>query len=513
MNGGGVAVFDFDQDGWLDVFMTNGCRLPLSQDTGETPGKLFRNLKAMKFQDCSETSMLQQFGYCYGCAVADTNEDGFEDLYLTAYGGNQFWINNGDGTFSEVAASNNTLTWVWGSSAAFADLNGDQCLDLYVVNYLEESDENPHLCPEPASPDGFVGCSPAIFNGVPDSLFLSDGAGGYINASVEAGLKELPGKGLGVVICDYGGDKRPEIFVANDGEPNYLLTIETLASNDGQINRIRLHDCATSANIALNENGYAQASMGVAAADFNRDGALDIFLTHFFGDTNTFFLNRSAGSNLLFEDATRLSRLGPPSRSVLGFGVAAIDIDNNGWKDLLVANGHVDDREWLKSSQPYRMLPQVFQNMQDGTFREASGGAGRYFKKPTLGRGLAIGDLDRDGRQDAVVSHQLAPSVILKNEAECCASITLRLIGKSSTRTPFGLKVRVLGTAPHAFEQMTAGAGFQSASSNEFHISGIQGEAAELEITWPDGSIDILQLRLGGMYCIREDKNATRYPE
>ena len=509
VNGGGVAVFDFDHDGWLDVFMSNGCRLPLSQDTRETPGKIFRNLKAMKFQDCSEASMLKQFGYCYGCAVADANEDGFEDLYLTAYGGNQFWINNGDGTLSEVAASNGTLTGVWGSSAAFADLNGDQCQDLYVANYLEESDENPRLCPEPGSPDGYVGCSPAIFNGVPDTLFLSDGAGGYINASIEAGLNELPGKGLGVVIGDFGGDYRPEIYVANDGEPNYLLTIEPAALIDGRINGIRLHDYATSANAALNEQGYAQASMGVAAADFNRDGAMDIFLTHFFGDTNTLYLNRSAGNNLLFEDATRLSRLGPPSRSVLGFGVASIDIDNNGWTDLLVANGHVDDRTWVKASQPYRMLPQVFENMQDDTFREVTDGAGSYFKKPTLGRGLAIGDLDRDGRRDAVISHQLVPSVILQNETSCGDSVTLRLIGTSSSRTPLGAKIRVLGSRLQTKEQLIGGGSFQAASTNEIHLGGIPAAALNLEITWPNEFVENVEIPGKGGWIIRERGNTT----
>lgn len=509
VNGGGVAVFDFDHDGWLDVFMSNGCRLPLSQDTRETPGKLFRNLKAMKFLDCSEASMLQQFGYCYGCAAADANEDGFEDLYLTAYGGNQFWVNNGDGSFSEVSADNGTLTGVWGSSAAFADLNGDQCLDLYVVNYLDESDENPHLCPEPASPDGYAGCSPAIFSGVSDTLFLSDGAGGYVNASKEAGLAELPGKGLGLVIGDLGGDSRPEIYVANDGEPNFLLTIEPAALIAGRINGIRLHDVATSANAALNEHGYAQASMGVAAADFDRNGAMDVFLTHFYGDTNTLYLNRSTGNSLLFEDATRLSRLGPPSRSVLGFGVASIDIDNNGWTDLIVANGHVDDRTWVKASQPYRMLPQVFENIQDGTFREVSEGAGSYFTEPTLGRGLAIGDLDRDGRMDAVVSHQLAPSVILRNETECRNSVTLRLIG-SSMRSPIGAKVQIINSEQSLTEQIVGGGSFQSASANEVCLGTVSQTSTKIRIDWVKGDSAVIEISSNGVWCIDQKLGLNR---
>ena len=297
--------------------------------------------------------------------------------------------------------------------------------------------------------------------------------------------------------------------MANDGEPNYLLTVERAGLLEGNIQGIRLHDQAITSNVALNEQGYAQASMGVAAADFDRNGALDIFLTHFFGDTNTLYLNRTEGDSMMFEEATRQSLLGPPSRSVLGFGVVAMDIDNNGWKDILIANGHVDDRTWMKAGQPFRMLPQIFENQQDGTFRDSSGGAGPYFQKPTLGRGVAMGDLDRDGRLDAVISHQLAPSVILKNETQCGDSVTLRLIGTSSSRTPIGAKIRVSGSLQHTDEQLIGGGSFQAASANEIHIVGIPTTALSLEITWPNGFVENVEIPAKGGWIIRERGKTT----
>lgn len=507
VNGGGVAVLDFDQDGWLDVFMSNGCRLPLAEDTRETPGKLFRNLKNMTFRDCSEGSALRQFGFCFGCAAADANEDGFEDLYVTAVGGNQFWINYGDGTFAEIASRNGTLTGQWGSSAAFADLNADHCLDLYVANYLEESDAHPTLCPEPKSPDGYVGCSPGMFKGVPDTLFLSDGSGGYINASSAAGLESLPGKALGVVICDLGGDCQPEIFVANDGQPNYLLTVELLDPAATAVRGVHLTDQAIAANCALSYEGFAQANMGVAAVDIDRDGARDIFVTHFFGETSTLYRNRTQGEFWIFEDATRISLLGIPSRSKLGFGVAGLDVDNDGWNDLLVANGHVDDRTWFDEEQPFRMTPQVFENQNDGTFRDVSGGAGPYFLKETLGRAVATGDLDRDGRLDVVVSHQLDPSIVLRNDTPASGkSIILRLVGTSHSRTPIGAKVRVIGVDPCLQEQLMGGGSFQAASANEIHLGGLEDRLYDLEVQWPDGKIEVIRGLRNGYWMIRRQE-------
>jgi len=503
VNGGGVAVFDMDADGWLDVFMTNGCRLPQLEDMRQTPGRLFRNQREMRFGECSEASRLMQFGFCCGCAVTDVDHDGFEDLYLTAVGGNQFWKNNGDGTFTEVAESLGLKGGSWGASAAFGDLNGDGHADLYVANYLEISETNPLLCPEPRSPDGYVGCTPAMFPGVPDQLYLSDGSGGWLdNSESLMAATPFPGKALGVVIVDLGGDRRPEIYVANDGQPNFLFAVaESSAAS------VQLKECATEASAALNYEGFAQASMGIAAEDFNRDGRTDLFLTHFYRDTNTLYLNQSSAGagELLFEDATRVSRLGQPSLNLLGFGVSGLDADNDGWNDLLVANGHVDDRTWFDPEQRYRMPAQMFANHGDGTFRDVSGDAGEWFRTPALGRAAAAGDLNRDGRLDVVVSNQLERSVILQNESGSGGeSMVLKLCGTTAARSPIGARVRVLGIEPMLWRQLAGGGSYQAAEAAELHVGGLEERAYRLRVEWPDGNTEEFSDVRPGQWLIRQ---------
>ncbi len=511
VNGGGAAVLDADADGWLDVFMTNGCRLPQTEDSGQTPGRLFRNDRNLRFDECSSASGLMQFGFCCGCAVTDVDHDGFEDLYLTAVGSNQFWKNNGDGTFTEVAGACGVKSGAWGASAAFGDLNGDGHADLYVANYLDVPETNPLLCPEPRSPDGYVGCTPAMFHGVADCLYLSDGSGGWIDASesVSAAVP-FPGKALGVVIADLGGDRRPEIYVANDGQPNFLFAVAECDAAS-----VQLKECATEASAALNYEGFAQASMGIAAEDFDRNGRTDLFLTHFYRDTNTLYLNRSTADTegLLFEDATRLSRLGQPSLNLLGFGVSGLDADNDGWNDLLVVNGHVDDRTWFDPDQTYRMPAQMFANRGDGTFRDVSADAGNWFSTPAVGRAAAAGDLDRDGRLDVVISNQLAPSVILRNESTAAGeSLVLKLCGKTAARSPIGARVLVQETEPVLWRQLSGGGSFQAAEAAELHLGGLEDRAYQLRIEWPDGSVEELGDVRPGRRLIRQGDGIWEVP-
>lgn len=492
VNGGGVGVIDFDRDGRLDVFMTNGCRLPLKEDQQATRCEFLKNDGGMQFRNATDATRVIQRGATHGCAVGDYDNDGFEDLYITAYGHNAMWHNNGDGTFFEVTAQTATDVPAWSSSAAFADINGDGNLDLYVVNYLNESDESPRLCAKPGSPDGYEQCPPAMFEGADDVLFLSDGNGRFLDATEFAGISNLRGKGLGVVISDLDQDGLQEIFVANDGQANFLFApmpvLLDVPSTDGSAPLVRgfkYVERALLSSVALSEAGYAQANMGIAAGDYDASGTIDLLITHFYADTSTLYSNLGG---LLFTDATRSSHVGAPSRNRLGWGTAFCDFDNNGWLDLIVANGHIDDRTWMQHGEPYRMRAQIFRNDEKGSFSDVSDWCGPYFQQEWLGRGLAVGDLDRDGKIDAVISNQLAPSYVLQNETpDAGRSLVLRLIGTSSNRDGYGVRVKRNDGTPLVMRELTGGGSFQSVSATELHIGLGNLNSASLVIHWPSG--------------------------
>jgi enediyne biosynthesis protein E4 len=503
--GGGVAMLDLDGDGLLDLFYTGGCRVPEELSADKTTCGLFRNRGSMKFVNATDASELKMSGYCHGCAVGDVDADGFDDLYVTAFGANAMWRNNGDGTFTEVTEQMGVEETAWSTSCAFADFNLDGNLDLYVVNYLNESATNPLLCPNPRSPDGFEQCPPSKYAGVDDRLFLSDGKGGFIDATTSSGLAGKQGKGLGVLVCDFNLDGVVEIYVANDGEANFLFVAENV---DGEA--LVYQERALASGCALSGSGYAQASMGVAAGDYDGNGTIDILLTHFYGDSNTLYKNLG---DLQFVDATRTSGLLGPSRGTLGWGAVFKDFDGDGREDLFVANGHVEDRRWMNQSEPYAMAPQIFRNAGRGRFEEAGEGAGEYFSQTWLGRGVAAGDLDRDGRIDLAVSHQLEPSVVLWNQTELAnRGLFVRLVGRESNRSGIAATLFLADEkgGKKRVHQVVGGGSFQAASNGELQISLEEIGDDRLGVFWPSGGVEWISDLVGaGRRIVVEGSGAS----
>ncbi len=508
-NGGGVAAFDFDADGWLDIFFTNGCRLPRTSGDTEHSNQVFQNDGTGQFRLVTSPAGLSWHGYCHGCAVGDYDQDGFEDLYVTAFGKNCLWHNQGDGTFTNASKSLDSEVDVWSSSAAFGDLNGDGDLDLYVANYLHTTDDPPELCPVPDSPDGVVACPPTVFAAEDDVLFISHGDGTFGDATRASGVTGRDGKGLGVLIFDANHDQRLDVYVANDGMPNFLYLNETTAPTvEVSSATAQFHEVAAEFGVAVNEQGTAESSMGVAHGDADRDGWTDILITHFITETNTFYRNLEGKG---FSDETRESGLGPPSRQSLGFGTEFLDFDNDSWLDLFVAAGHIDDLRWNALTLQYAMPPQFYRNERNGRFVEVSAWSGRYFESLWLGRGVAQGDFDNDGMVDLIVSHQLSPSAVLRNEtATDHKSVVLKLIGRTSNRSAIGARIEVEGLGAPLVREIVGGGSYQSASDTQVHIGlGTAVAAARVRIYWPSGAVDELDDVPAGRYFLIEGNNPS----
>lgn len=515
-NGGGVALFDYDGDGALDVLLTSGCRLPPDTSDRSATLALFRSLDGERYEEVTLPAGLQGHGYHYGCAAGDFDNDGFEDLCITAFGRNSLWRNNGDGTFADVTDRIAFPDECWSSSAAFGDVNRDGVLDLYITNYVEYSAMNPRLCPDPESPDGYTQCSPTMFEGVPDVLLMGDGHGGFRDVTVEAGITGKHGKGLGVAVIDFNGDARPDIFVANDGIPNFLYVNQTddpMGGRGAAPSEPRFEEQAFQRGVALNSLGKAEACMGIACGDYDADGWPDLYVTNFYAETNTLYRNQEGQS---FVDVTPLSGTGALTRPMVGWGTEFCDFDSDGWLDLYVVNGHVDDFSWRATGpEPYRMRPLLFRNEHNGQFVDVSAWAGPYFRREWLCRGAATGDLDEDGDLDLAVSHQREASSVLRNDTPVeNQSLVVKLIGTGpSNRSAVNARVEVLGLGMRVVREVIGGGSFQSSSDRRVHIGlGIRTAAPTLQVRWPSGAVEEWADVPAGRYAAVEGRGLLPLP-
>ncbi len=484
--GGGAAWFDFDRDGWLDLFLVNGDELE-SQPQQPKPhaDALFHNRGGESFAEISGVAAARTSGYGQGCAVGDFDGDGFEDLYVTGYRTSTLLHNLGDGTFADVTPESGTRNDRWGSGVVWLDINDDHQLDLFVVNYLNVTSQNREQCRFSGVP-GY--CGPGHYDAVDDRLFLNLGDGRFRDVSEEVGVTIPNGKGLGVAVLDFDLDGQNEIYVANDMTPNFLFQRQAVPGT-GSDRPVALdvlpkfRDVAPTAGCAVSDMGLNEASMGVACADFDGNGFCDIFLTHFYAQKNTLYRNLGG---LQFEDDSRRARLVAISHDRLGFGTVAWDYDRDGATDLLIANGHVLGPE----HKPFAMLPQIMRNDGHARFEDVGPLSGDYFRQLCVGRGAAGADFDNDGDLDLLVTHLDRPAALLRN-----GTVTphhfLGIELRRADRLPAQGTQVIVEAGARRFTSMSIGGGSYLCVSDPRLLVGLKdwSEPVTLEIRWQSGEV------------------------
>ena len=403
--GAGVAFLDYDGDGALDLYLVNSGRLPELSNEPEAANALFRN-EVGRFADVTDAAGVGDRGYGMGAAVGDYDNDGWADLYVTNFGANALFRNEGVGRFADVTATADVGCPGWGTSAAFADVDLDGDLDLFVGNYLDYPTEDPLVCRIGNSEERLY-CDPRKFDGQVDRLYINEGRA-FADRTAEYGLVSTAGKELGVVFGDYDQDGDPDLYLANDLVPNMLYR------NDG----VRFVDRGLASGTSLNDEGAVEAGMGVDMADADGDGDLDLFVTNFQWESNTLYSNLGGG---FFADATVASGITRASMAFLGFGTGFFDCDNDGDLDLFVANGHVyDNVKKVDRAAEYAQRNQVLENDGAGTFVER-GERGPGLALVQVSRGSAFGDIDSDGDLDIAVNNSNERPALLRNDADSCA--------------------------------------------------------------------------------------------
>jgi hypothetical protein len=491
--GGGVALFDYDGDGLLDVFVTGGGGFegPEKRRIKGLGSRLFKNLGNWRFADVTLAAGLDRpLFYTHGCSVADYDRDGWPDLLVTGYGRMALYHNVPDGKggrrFEEVTSSSGLPEQLWSTSAAWADLDGDGYPELFVCQYVDWSFANNPFCK--GSDPSIIRdvCGPAQFKGLPAKLFRNNGDGTFRDVSQQAGLRPFtgdpakdkePGKGLGVMIADLNGDGKPDIYVANDGSGNFLYV------NQSRPGIMRFAETGLASGVALDGNGVADGSMGVDLADYDGSGRPSLWVTNYEDQLHSLFRNTGQGSFIFSTPASGIAAIGS---LYVGFGTAFLDIDNHGWEDLVVANGHV--RQY-SHRVPIRQSPVLLRNVGLGKFTEISSRGGDYFRGLHLGRGLAVGDLDNDGRPDLVISHLNDPVVLLRNEADAGNHwLGLELTGKAH-RDCVGAVVVVEANGRRLSRFAKGGASYLSSSDRRMLIGLGKCERIErVTVGWPWGS-------------------------
>jgi hypothetical protein len=500
--GPGVAFIDYDNDGWPDIFLVNGMDWPGHAQKHTTP-KLYHNNHDGTFTDVTHKAGLDVELFGMGAAVGDYDNDGYDDLFVTAYGQNHLFHNNGNGTFTDVTqkAGLNGIK-EFSTSAAWVDYDKDGRLDLVVGNYVQWSQENDLYCTLDGKSKSY--CTPESYKGASVRLWHNRGDGTFEDATKKAGLSDPTSKTMGVAILDYDNDGWPDLLLSNDTQPNKLYR------NNGNGT---FSEKAVVAGIAFSEDGVARAGMGVDAADYDRSGSPSILITNFSNQMLSLYHNEGKG---LFVDEAPRSEIGHASLLTLGFGCFFFDYDLDGWPDIFIANGHIDaDIQRVQPNVKYAMPPHLFRNLRKGNFEEVTKSAGTVFATPRVGRGAAYADFDNDGRLDLLLSTNGGPVYLFRNEAaddgKANKSLRIKLNGTRSNRDGIGAAVKVTSAGESQTQMLRSGSSYLSASELVLTFGLAQHPKAEtVEIRWPSGQIDHLaNVDAGQTVTVTESQGIT----
>ena len=480
--GSGGLFLDFDNDGWIDIFLVDGGSLADPAVARQARHRLFKNRGDGTFADVTAASGIRHAGYGMGACAGDYDNDGRVDLYVTGVGANTLYRNTGNGSFTDVTRAARVGASAWSTGCAFADLDKDGDLDLFVANYVSADVRHNPYCGNARLNTRFY-CHPIVFEPLPSVVYRNDGHGTFSDVSRESGIASLRGNGLGVVIADYDDDSWPDVFVANDSVPNVLFR---------RTGPWRYEDVALQAGVAVATDGAARAGMGTDAADYDGDGRLDLVVTNL--DFEMFSLFRGLGGPL-FTYATPESGIGAATLPFVGFGTVFFDFDNDGLLDVAFANGHMlDNPAQFRAGASHAQRKLLFRNIGSRRFSDVTSRAGPGFALEKVGRGLVAGDIDNDGDLDLLVTNNGETADLLRNDGPSGHALVVRLIGTQSNRDGIGARLRLTAGGRTQLREVKAGSSYLGQNDVRQHFGlGDATRAERLEVRWPSGRVDVAQ--------------------